>query len=352
MKQMQRCVQEIAAPKTTVSHSLRGHASSKVESRQSISMIARSLSAPISGGSGPCMGLFSSGNVMAPSLRSLSHASAPMQGRMAALSFSPPPPPPPHHDTTHLEKGALATDGLLSDGVLASAGSGGAAGGPLSLDGDGEDEESSVLPYFTTARKRPPDPLTNIPGATSATIYRMLRETERHQGAITSEESKRIWYRSEAMAKDGSLPRLQVGKLGLTPSFLDHVGRELEINEIIRLDVQKTAREIHGLSAEFLEFAFPMMLDCVSIKSKGHSITLYRDKKAMQGPGPLSSGEQGEGESASQWLDEDEVNQGRRAAEALVAVNVDGAGARRMSLRLKGSRKSKRDAKEPIVSEH
>lgn len=270
------------------------------------------------------MGLFSN-NVSAPSfVRSLSQASAPMQGRMAALSFTPPPPPPPHHDTTHLEKGAPAVDGILSDGILASTGSGGAAGGALSLDGDGEDDESSVLPYRTTARKGPPDPNPIIPG--TATTFRMLKECERRQGELSNDDQKQIWQRSEAMARDGSLVRLQVGKLGITPSFLDHIGNELEAREIIRLDVQKTARDLHGLSADFLEFALPMMLDCVPIKVKGHSLTLFRDQRAVRGPPALSEEElegKGEGQGQGQWLDADEAAQGQRMAEALVAVHVD-----------------------------
>ena len=161
LRQMYRYVQEIGSPKISISSSLRGHASSS----HSTSMLARNISISVSGGSGACMGLFSSSG---QSLRSLSQASAPMQGRMAALSFSP----PPHHDTSHLEKGAPAVDGLLSDGVLASAGTGGAGGGALSLDGDGEDEESSVLPYRTMPRKKPPDPLR--PRRWSASIWRAL----------------------------------------------------------------------------------------------------------------------------------------------------------------------------------
>ena len=189
MKQIYRCVQaEIASPK--LSSSLRGHASSR-GTPNSTSIIARNLVTSTSGGSGAYMGLFSSSG---QSLRSLSQASAPMQGRMAALSFTPPCPPPPHHDTSHLEKGAPAVDGVLSDGVLASAGTGGpGAGGALSLDGDGEDEESSVLPSRTMPRKRPPDPAASA--ASASAPFRILKESERRQQQISSDESKQIWHR-------------------------------------------------------------------------------------------------------------------------------------------------------------
>jgi hypothetical protein len=128
MKQLYRCAQDIASSSRSSPISMRVASGSLSSSHQAVnaSTLARSLMTA-STGNGACMGL---SNIGASSLhRSLSQ-SAPMQGRMAAMSFSPPPSLPPHHDTSHLEKGAPAVDGLLSD---ASSGSGGAAGGSLSL---------------------------------------------------------------------------------------------------------------------------------------------------------------------------------------------------------------------------
>ena len=139
MKQLYRCAQDIASSSRSSSPITMRVAtvSSMSKSHHSVnaSTLARSLMTA-STANGASIGLSSS---VSPSLhRSLSH-SAPMLGRMAAMSFSSPPSLPPHHDTSHLEKGAPAVDGLLSD---ASAGSGGAAGGSLSLEGEGDDEES------------------------------------------------------------------------------------------------------------------------------------------------------------------------------------------------------------------
>ena len=127
------------------------------------------------------------------------------------------------------------------------------------------------------------------------------------------------------MAREGTLVRVQVGKKGLTHELLDQIGLELEKNEIVRLDVLKSGREARLISAEFLEFTLPLLLDCVAVKVKGHSVTLFRDKSL-----PLPSRGQGSGLDASsssqeghEQLDEDDVVQGRRAAEAMAAVAHD-----------------------------
>ncbi|GAX79181.1 hypothetical protein CEUSTIGMA_g6621.t1 [Chlamydomonas eustigma] len=159
----------------------------------------------------------------------------------------------------------------------------------VSLAGSEDDDEEGVLPYSQrNSRKRSrlkemdgspqsgeiDEDYDSLASVAIVEKFELLPRCDRHQPDLNASESKFIWSLAQRLAHDKKLVRAQIGaRRGLCGAVLDNLGQNLKVHEIIRVDVPAST----GLDMKFLKNLLPDLLDCVVVKVKGRTLTLYRD---------------------------------------------------------------------------
>ncbi|KXZ53825.1 hypothetical protein GPECTOR_6g743 [Gonium pectorale] len=94
----------------------------------------------------------------------------------------------------------------------------------------------------------------------------------RYQAAMHIKDRK-VWRaKAENMAKEKRLINIQVGQLGITPSFLRAAADILQKHSLVRVKLGEGSGLERGEAVTVLE----RYLDCVCVHQIGFTITLYR----------------------------------------------------------------------------
>jgi RNA-binding protein YhbY len=149
----------------------------------------------------------------------------------------------------------------------------------VSVVGSEDDDEEGVLPYNRKGKKKRSklkdvESIPTVAGLEEK--FDLLSRSDRHQPCLQVSESKFIWSMAQRLAHEKKLVRTRIGThQGLCASVLDGIGMQLKSHEIIRVDVPAAT----GLDVKFMELLLPDLLDCVVVKVKGRTLTLYRDAR-------------------------------------------------------------------------
>ncbi|GIL86623.1 hypothetical protein Vretimale_11496 [Volvox reticuliferus] len=219
--------------------------------------------------SGICLSL--SGSTITPrgssALRAVYGFSSSTRGGQSPAGNSPRPAP----------ASAIASEGETRMQTAASAATTAAAGAPPRQ----ERVPPSQLPAAPQAGAEAAGPLERIP---------ILPPRQRHQPPLSRDVSKYLWRNAEELAAAGKLLRLQVGKAGATRALMARMGHLLEHHQLIRVSLLQNC----PLDVRFVAWLAENALDCVCIKVKGRTATLFRQKGLPRPPAsfPTDSSEQ------------------------------------------------------------
>lgn len=176
---------------------------------------------------------------------------------------------PANFDTSYLDQGIAVVSGSTTT-------EGGSPVGPSV--GEAEDEDEGVLPYKPNkqtklSRFKDNDDFVDVPKDRHVSVLRRQKQ-------LSSPESSFLWRRAEKLAMDGRLIRVKIGSKGMTPALLSEIESQLSLKELVRVDVLPGS----SLDVMYVETFLVSQLDCVVIKTRGSTITLFRDRSLSCAP--------------------------------------------------------------------
>mmetsp|Transcript_23122 Transcript_23122/g.59067 ORF Transcript_23122/g.59067 Transcript_23122/m.59067 type:complete len:389 (-) Transcript_23122:194-1360(-) len=200
----------------------------------------------------------------------------------------------PHFDAPAVPS-IVSVASIQTDSTDGSVSQAGGAGSELSESAD-ESESNKVRPHRHIRPKRPPDKADHdpddgdddnfVPGSVEGdpgNVY-ILSRSERRQRTLAPADAAWLWQRAEGLAADGTLVRVRVGKAGPHPKLLAAIGDALEAHELVRVDVAP------GLDPAFIGWLVENTQDAVLIRSKGRTLTLFRDASHPRPPASRADG--------------------------------------------------------------
>ncbi|MEW5313960.1 MAG: hypothetical protein WDW38_005490 [Sanguina aurantia] len=113
-------------------------------------------------------------------------------------------------------------------------------------------------------------------------VFHFVPQAQRRQKPLPTTDSVFLWARSEEQARLKQLIKMRAGKGGMTRKFLATCGDLLAAHEIVRVSVAESS----GLEASFVQHVLEGCLDCVCVKKKGRTLTMFRESGL---PRPITS---------------------------------------------------------------
>ncbi|GLI67653.1 hypothetical protein VaNZ11_011902 [Volvox africanus] len=157
----------------------------------------------------------------------------------------------------------------------------GGEGGPGGDGGDGSPAAGSPLKQELLRLSHLPTSLqAGAEAAGAPERIPILPPRQRHQSPLSRDVSKYLWRNSEELAAAGRLLRVQVGKAGVTRALMARMGHLLEHHQLIRVNLLQNC----PMDVKFVAWLAENALDCVCIKVKGRTATLFRQKGLPRPP--------------------------------------------------------------------
>ncbi|KAG2423094.1 hypothetical protein HXX76_002319 [Chlamydomonas incerta] len=164
---------------------------------------------------------------------------------------------------------------------LGSAGAEPAFHGSSTSSSSADDEEGAANAVDTVGASAEAGELERIP---------LLHPTQRQQTPLHPRAAAELWRAAEALAGSGRLVRVAVGRQGLTRGVLAQAGELLEVHELVRMYLLPTC----GLEVGFVGWVAEAALDCVTLRTKGRTVTLYRERGLPRPPASFKQSPEGE----------------------------------------------------------
>ncbi|EFJ50647.1 hypothetical protein VOLCADRAFT_88682 [Volvox carteri f. nagariensis] len=121
----------------------------------------------------------------------------------------------------------------------------------------------------------------------------------RYQHAMHIKDRKAWRSKAETMAKEKRLINIQIGQLGITPSFLRACADILQKYSLVRVKLGEGCGLERSSAAKLLE----KYLDCVCVHQIGFTVTLYRQAGLPRPSNTLRSNEDGDTSAAAVALE-------------------------------------------------